>query len=261
MKKISEINYTINVMTLIIAGVLILGLMFGGWKLSQNKINKLKAESLVELKLKNALAADVIFYKNKSGEVTAEKLTLQGTIKELEATNNNLNTTQKELVKRIKEVQDKNSIITATLFNTRVELDSLRQGIVVVDTANAKIVISDSLAEIKYSFEIGKVLPAIAGVKPTFKIKHLSLPNTQFVEFHWGEKKEGYPISVSVSNSNKYFKTTTVESYAIPQLIKPLVDPSEWDKFTGFLKKGNNTLITFGVGAAAGAATILILTK
>ena len=261
MKKISEINYTFNLTTLVIAGVLILALAFGGWKLSQNRADKLKAENLVEVKLKNALVADVAYYKNKTGEITAEKLTLQATVKSLENANNNLNLNQKELLKRIKEVEKDNSVITAALIETKVTLDSLRQGIIVVDTVSSKITISDNLPEIKYNFEIGKVKPAIAGIKPTFKINELTLPNKQFIEFHWGERKEGYPISFSVSNSNKYFTTTTIESYAIPQLIKPIVKPSGWNKFTNFFKKGSNTIITFGVGAAVGAGAILFLVK
>jgi hypothetical protein len=259
MKNLTEKKYTISALTLIIGLVLILGLMFGGWKLANNKRNNLKAENLLEVKLRNALIDTVTYYKNSNKEIVAEKLTLQADINELIDISNKLTLRQQELIKRVKEVEKENSIISAALIESEFKLDSIRDGNMVIDTIGNNITITDSLTDIKYRFEISKVKPAVAGVKPVFKIKELSFTNKQFVEFHWGERKEGYPISFSVSNSNRYFKTTNIESYAIPELDKVTIKPNGWEKFTKFFSKSSNSMITFGIGAGVGAAAILLI--
>jgi len=66
--------------------LLIIILLLGGgiWKLQRNAINKWKDRYQTEVKLKNALVDTVSYYVNSHGEVVAEKLTLQATIKDLE---------------------------------------------------------------------------------------------------------------------------------------------------------------------------------
>ena len=93
------------------------------------------------------------------------------------------------------------------------------------------------------------------------KFNKFELPNKQFVNFFWGDKKKDYPISFSVSNSNDYFKTVNIDSYAIPQLQKDVVNPSAWGKITAWIKKSGGFIITVGVSGAAGAGLYAILHK
>jgi len=260
-KSLKNFNYNINLTQLILGVLVLLVLLFGGWKIYNNKVNKLEAKIISDTKIKNALQAEVTYHINKEGEMTAQKLTLEGKVKDLEKANNNLSESQKELLKRVKEIEKTNSIIAAALIQTNVKIDSLRAGKVVVNDADTSVTVSDSLPEIQYDFKIGNVVPSYKGVKPTFKIKLLELPNQQFVEYHWADsKKEGYPISFSVSNSNKYFKTTGIESYTIP-LPKPVLDPTGWQKIGSFFKKTGDNLLYIGIGAGVGIATYVLIVK
>jgi len=217
-----------------------------------------KAKYQEEVKLTKALQDSAIKYINKSNELVTEKLTLQTDIKNLTDENYVLTESQKNLIKRVKEVERKNTIITAALIESEVLIDSLRGATVVVDTTDNTITVSDSLPDIQYNFTIGNVKPVFTKVKPTFTINKLRLPNTQFVEFHWKDsRKEGYPISFSVSNSNEYFKTTNIDSYAIPELLKPEIKPSLWNKMWNGIKKHSPFLI----GAVAGVGTTYILMR
>lgn len=254
-------KYTINLSTLLIIGMLIISTFLAGFYISRNMISKVNDEKQTEINLKNALADSLRFYKNQHGEDVAEKLTLQTSIKNLSSLNDKLTTSQKELLGRVKAIEKEKSIISAALIITQFKLDSIRNGNVIVDTVGNKIFISDSLTDIAYKFQISNVKPAFIGIKPIFEIKSLTFNNTQFVEFHWGEKKEGYPISFSVSNSNKYFKVINIESYAIPELDKSTVKPNGWEKLGKFFKGTSNSVIIFGIGAGIGAATTLILLK
>lgn len=256
-----EKKYSVNLSTLLIIGALILSIFLTGFYVSRNIITKANDEKESEIKLKNALADSLKFYKNQHGEDVAEKLTLQATIKQVSTINNKLNDNQKELLARVKAVEKEKSIINAALIITQFKLDSIRNGNVIVDTLGNKIYISDSITDIEYKFEINNVKPAFPGIKPVFLIKNLTFNNKQFIEFHWGDKKEGYPISFSVSNSNQYFKTINIESYAIPELNKPTIKPNGWEKLGKFFKGTSNTFIIFGIGAGVGAATVLLLVK
>lgn len=259
--KAKNFNYNINVTQLIIGVLILLILAVVGFKIYNNKVNKLEDKIATEIKLKNALVAEVTYHVNKEGEITAQKLTLEGKVKDLEKANNNLTESQKELLKRVKEIEKTNSIIAAALIETNVKIDSLRKSKIVVNEADTSVTVSDSLPEIQYNFKIGNVIPSHKGVQPTFKIKQLELPNKQFVEFHWKDsKKEDYPISFSVSNSNKYFTTANVDSYTIP-LPKEKVKPTGWQKIGGFFKKTGDNLLFIGIGTAIGIATYAIFLK
>ncbi len=223
-----------------------------------NRGNNLQDKFKAEEKLKIALLDTITTYKNSRNELVSEKLTLQATVKELTNMNDFLTSSQKELVARVKEIEKSNKIIAAALIQTNVKIDSLRKGTVTVDTAAGKINISDSLPEIKYSFDIYKVKPKFQGVEPIFKINYLYLPNTQFVEFHWkNNRKEGYPVTFSVSNSNKYFKTANIDSYVIPEITKDKVKPNFWQKTW----KGVKSAGPYIIGGVVGAGTVFLLTK
>ena len=86
--------------------------------------------------------------------------------------------------------------------------------------------------------------------------------NTQFIEFHWkNEKKIGYPIAFSVTNSNDLFKTTNIDSYVIPEIKKETVKPSFWNNLGTFFNTTGGKVLWFGIGGLAGAEAYHLLTK
>lgn len=239
-------------------------------RLKNMKIDSLKDDVKKEVKLKDALLDSIKYYQNKEKEWVAEKLTIQETIKNLEKMYGQLTDAQKELIKRIQEVDKKNNIITAALIEANVKIDSLLVrdgkdgGQVTVDTTNKKINFNNFATKdtsFVFNIDVNNVLPLYPNVKPTMLFKSIEIPNKQFVEFHWkNDKKKGYPISCSVSNSNKYIKVTGLESYAIPPLNKLKLNPNGWQKIGNFFIKNGRTLVYIGVGTAVGAGGYYILT-
>lgn len=235
------------------------------------KIAKLQTEVQTEIKLRDALLDTVNVYKNKRNEAVAEKLTIQETIKNLEKMYGQLNNNQKELLLRIKELNKQNTIIAAALIETNGKIDSLlikdkeNGNLVVVDTSKKKVNFNNLASKdtnFIFDIDVNHILPANLDIKPTLLFKSLELPNKQFVEFHWkNDKKKGYPIAFSISNSNKYIKTVGVDSYAIPPLDKLVLNPSGWDKFGNFMIKNGKTILYIGIGGAAGATGYWLLTK
>jgi len=235
------------------------------------KINDLKAEVKTEVKLREALLDSVKFYQNKRDEAVAEKLTIQETIKNLEKMYGQLSESQKDLIQRIKEMGKDNSVIAAALIRTEFKVDSLLHRPVAggatttIDTTKKTVTFTDTTATakyFKYDLVVGNVLPLYPNIQPSLLFKHIEIPNEQFAEFHWkNNKKKGYPISFSISNSNKYVKVIGVESYAIPPLDKLVLNPSGWDKFGNFMIKNGRTIMYIGVGAGVGAGAYWLLTK
>jgi len=250
--KTTNFNWTKIIPYVVI--LLLLGTTFYFYSRSSNFKDKYKTE----VKLGKALIDTITTYKNKYNEIVVEKRTLQSNIKELKNMNDYLSDNQQELIKRIKSLENKYSIIAAALIQTNVILDSLRDGNVIVDTTENKIIITDSLPDIEYSFEIRKVRPSFSSEKPVFIIKRLFLPNTQFIEFHWkNERKEGYPVSFSVSNSNKYFETVDIDSYIIPEIEKQKIKPNFWQKLGNTGKK----TVPYLIGGAIGATTVYLFSR
>ena len=240
--------------------VIILGV---GLAVHVTKSENLSKKVDTEVKLRSALLDSIHTYQNEKGELVSEKLTLQASVKQLEKMNGQLSDNQKELLERVKSIEKKNDVIAAALIKTIVKIDSLRPGKVTVDTTKNIISVKDSIfnnkgeMEIKYDFQLKNVRPYPVGAFPISYIKELTLPNQSFVEFHWGDKKEGYPINFSITNSNKYFKTANLDSYAIPQLDKTIVKPTFWQKVGKVGKESSKYLI----GGAVGAAVILLFVK
>ena len=88
-------------------------------------------------------------------------------------------------------------------------------------------------------------------LKTKLLFNNLSLPNKQYIEFKWKDnKKEGFPISFSLSNSNIYFKVYDVDSYIIPEIKKEVLKPNFWQKLNKFgnTTVGNSIKISMGVG-------------
>lgn len=244
--------------------VIILLLLGGGmWKLQRNAIDKWKDRYQTEVKLKNALVDTVHYYKNSYGEVVAEKLTLQASVKDLEKIRDELTESQQELLRRVKEANKKNTVIVAALVEAEAIIDSLlAEGTVVVNSKDTTITFSDTTKYLEYELVIGKAVPISPSIDPTLYFEHLRIPNKQEIKFEWkDDKKEGYPIQFSISNSNKYMKVNEVNSYAIPNLKKEVVNPTGWEKVGVWLKK-NGKIIGYTVGGVVvGAGGTYMLMK
>ena len=254
--------------------VLVILLLLGGGTIihfKNKKIADLKNEVKTEVKLRDALLDTINVYKNKRNELVAEKLTIQETIKKLEKIYGQLSDNQKELIQRVKELNKQNTIIAAALIETNGKIDSLlikdkeNGNLVIIDTTKKKVNFNNLASKdtnFVFDIDVNNILPAFLDKKPTLLFKSLELPNKQFVEFHWkNDKKKGYPIAFSVSNSNKYIKTVGIDSYAIPPLDKLVLNPSGWDKFGNFMIKNGRTVMYIGIGAGVGAGAYWLLTK
>lgn len=255
-----------------IALVVVLLLVGSGiFKLQRDRIAELKKEKQQIENLNHALNDSINYYQNRHNEWVAEKATIQETIKNLEKMYGQLTNSQRELIQRIKELDKKNSIITAALFDANVKIDSLlakdkeRGGVVTVDTTKKMFNINNLASKDStfiYDIDVNHVLPAYPDLKPSLLFKSIEIPNKQFVEFHWkNDKKRGYPISCSVTNTNPYVKITNLNSYAIPPLDKVKLNPTGWQKIGNFFVKNGKTIFCISAGVAAGAGGYYILTR
>lgn len=262
MKAILEFLVKNNRWAVVLAIILLL-LGGGIWKLQQNAINKWKDKYQTEVKLKNALVDTVGYYVNSYGEVVAEKLTLQASVKDLEKIRDKLSASQQELLRRVKEANKKNTVIVAALVEAEAIIDSLlTAGRVVINSKDTTITFSDTTKYLEYELVVGKVIPVLKDVEPTLLFQYLRLPNKQEIKFEWEDnKKEGYPIKFSISNSNKYIRINEINSYAIPNLDKRPFDPTGWEKFVLWLDD-NGRYVKWGIGGVAvGAGGTYLLMK
>lgn len=263
MKKILEFLAKKNRWAIVLVIILLL-LGSGLFKIQRNRINDLKDKYQSEVNLRKALSDSLKIYQNKEGQWVAEKRTIQATIKQLEEMNGELTADQRRLLAKIKEVNKENSIITAALIRANFVIDSLKHsGIIIVDTTNKTVDFIENInPDIRYNFQARGVLPYPMGSTPSLFINNLTLPNEQFVEFHWvNNKKEGYPIAFSVTNSNSYVKVYDVNSYAIPEIKKEIINPTGWEKITVWLNK-NGKMVGYVVGGVViGAGGTYILMK
>lgn len=241
--------------------ILILGLGSTVY-LQHNKIKRITLEHRNEIKLKNALNDSVNYYINELGEVVAEKLTLQSTIKNLESLNDQLTASEKELLARLKQEKNEKAVIVAALVDAKIIIDSLMgAGDVAVTDSTIEFNSFDTEEYFKYNIVVNGAKPITSLIKPAIFFNRLEFPNQQFIKFNWGEKEEGYPIEFSISNSNPYYKVLDVSSYAIPELQKDVVNPSGWEKVGQWFKRNGRTIVYVGAGAAIGAGGTYILMK
>lgn len=264
-------NLNLNLGKIILFGMIILILLGGGFTLHTKQVNNLKTDLEMEVKLKNALLDTITTYVNKNNELVAEKLTIQANVKELEKNNANLTIKQKELIKRVKDVEKENEIITAALVESNFIIDSLmHEGQTVVDDTKKTITFTDNydktIDNIKYKLDynitIGNVVPFNTGMPTTLSFNSLKFPNEQFIEFHWkDERKDKYPIAFSVTNSNGFYQTTNINSYAIPELIKSEIKPTGWQKFGSFFTENGKKFMYIGIGGVLGVGTYVVLTQ
>lgn len=249
-----NLPYTIGVTIIIVLCVVIYFLF--------NANTNLKQEIQTEQKLTIALSDSVEYYQNEEEQWVAERLTIQTTFDNFKNLEDKLTANQKVLLEKVENLEKDNHVIAAALIVTQIKIDSLAQGDVEVDITNKTVTFSDSTDVIQYEFVAENVLPAYLDVKPTLNVKKLFLPNEQFIDFHWlDNKKNGFPVSFSVTNSNKYFRTININSYAIPELDKNQLDPTGWQRFTRWSKNNGKVIITVGITATAAAGATYLLTR
>lgn len=242
--------------------VLLLIILGGGmFKIRQNKINEWKNKHQIEIKLRNALIDTVSYYKNAHGEEVAEKLTLQGDVKDLEKMNNDLTDSQKELLRRVKEANKKNTVIAAALVEANLIIDSLiTNGNVVINSKDTTITFTDTTKYMEYKFVVGKAIPVDSKIEPTLLFSYLKFSNKQTVKFEWeNNKKEGYPVKFIMSNSNPYYKVNEINSYIIPKADKAELNPTSWKKVSQWFDE-NGKILGF-IGSVVGAGGTYLLMK
>lgn len=225
-----------------------------------NKVGNLKEENDSVVKFKNALLDSVSHYQNLKGQWVAEKLTIQDDLKTLEKENDKLNENQKKLLKRVQEINKENTAIASALVIAEARIDSLttENQQLIADTINKTLRYIDSTEFIKYNILTDNVVIANKNKKSELTFTELVLPNEYNVDFFWkDERKEGYPVAFSITNSNKYFKVYDIQSYAIPELIKP---KTGWDRFNGWVNK-NGKWVLIGTAGVVGAGGIYLIMR
>ena len=135
--------------------------------------------------------------------------------------NDKLNDNQKALFKRIKELDNDNKLLAAANIRMKIMIDSLNDVISVgiIDRINNSIDFNYNGEDLKYNFTVNNVIPFNIYKNVEHKINSLEIPNEQFIDFHYVDNKD-YPISFSITNTNKYINVYDIDSYIIPE-IKP----------------------------------------
>lgn len=245
-ETINENVFQRNKSTILTAIIVILLLIigFGYFQLKSSHKEELSAKE----NYNNALVAQMKTYRDKNGILYNEKLTLQTSLKQLEQDRDNgkLNADKKELLARIEASGRKKDIIAAALVKAEVKTKKI-----VIDKPS---VVRDSSISFSYNSDTINVdltvknVVGIKGRKPALFLDSISLKNTVYVQYDWGKRTEGYPVSFTISNSNPLFKTSNVESYIIPEVVKDKVRP-------GLVKRVGKFIVTKAVPIVAGVAS------
>lgn len=191
------------------------------------------------------------------------KKTLQTSLDKLGGLYDNLNETQKELYKRMKNVEKNQTTIAAGLIDIDLTISNLiHNGDVDIDENHNTILFTDKKDFFEYKFLIGEVIKANPLIKPTLNIQTLKFPNRQEVKFYWeNDKKEGYPVSFSIINSNPYIEIINMESYTIPEINKVDINPTKWESFLKWGNKNKKSIYTIGGATVIGVGLGLILSN
>lgn len=219
----------------------------------QMKNKDLKHEMKESIKLRNALTDTITHYVNDIGEHVAEKKTLQASIAFFENENIILSNSQKNLFDRINKLENDKNIIAAALVESKIIIKNLEDSLnVVYDVVGDDIKFMGKNDHFRFGITVKNVKPLL-NFTPKILFDSLYLYNEQFIDFQWdNDKKLNYPISFSISNSNPYFRVNNVESYAIPELDKNSVKPTNWIKFKNWAKNNWSNGLIFGVGVGFG---------
>lgn len=238
--------------TVVIIVLLLLLILGAGYHF--NQISKKDQKILEKENLGKALTDSVHRYKNKEGDWVNEKLTLQTDLKDLKDKNLNLTSNQKDLIKAVDAINKHNQVISAAMIQMGVKLDGLMSSEPVIETDSTERFVSNPKdSTLTYEILVNNVKRFNPNILPTLDFKKFDLPNKQTIEFHWkDDKKEGYPISFTVTNTNPYYKVYNVDSYAIPELTRANVKPTLLQKLGNFSKKTGGKIVIFGAGVIIG---------
>ena len=232
----------------------IIGLLYKGCD-DAKKINDAEISSA---NLNKALADTLHHFQTKEGDWGVEKRTIQAELSTLKDKNLVLTDNQKKLVKQIEDQNKTSQTIAAALIQLTAKVEGLsnEKPSVVTDSTVQFVAVSP---DFEYDLTVFNVKPIDLKI-PKLTLNRIAFPNTQTINFHWkDDRKEGYPVSFNVINTNPYFKVHDIQSYVIPELKREKVKPTFWQKVGQFGKSRGGKLTIFGVGVGVGAIVISAL--
>lgn len=233
----------------------IIGLIYKGC----DDAKKLKDTEISSANLTKALNDTLHHFTTKEGDWGVEKRTLQTELSNLTDKNVVLSANQQKLVKQVEQQNKTSETIAAALIQLQAEVRGIKNDHPVASTDSSQQFMDTTNLHFRYDIAVFNVKP-IEFKNPTLSINSISFPNTQTVNFHWkNDRKEGYPVSFNVINTNPYFKVTDIQSFAIPELTREKVKPTFWQKVGQFGKSTGGKLTIFGVGVGVGAIVITAL--
>lgn len=216
-----------------------------------------------QVKLTEALTDSIRVYQTKEGEWVAEKRTLQGDLNDLLDENSGLSDSQRELLNTVnrinKERKKDREVFAAAQIKFEKLIDSLNvviAGASEVDTVNNIIsfVETDSSANFIYDLDVLGIRPYPDTSHPEIRFNQIDFPNTQTVTFNFDKnKRKDYPVSFSVMNTNPYYKTYNIESYAIQGVDKDNINPTTGKKIWNWIKVNGKYILVGAAGFAVGA--------
>ena len=234
-------QFTFDLKTILIVVVVFIIFMGGGFGFMGNQIKKTNDKLAEQINLSNALQDELHYTTNYLQEQVATKLTLQTTVDRLEELNDDLSDNQRELVSRIRSLENKNNLISAALVRTEAKLDSamFEDVDVEVNEKDTTITFAEKTDSISFDIVIGKAMPASPLVDPTIMFRELLIPNKQEISFVFADDKKYHqkPISFSITNSNPLITTTEADSYTIPEVNYKALHPSFGEKVGEFFNK------------------------
>jgi len=216
---------------------------------------KYRDMKIQESNLRKALTDSATHFKTKEGAWGVEKRTLQASLDELSDKNLQLSSNQKSLIQQVKDQNKTSQTIAAALLELKAEVTNIKNGKVTTET-DSTVAFTSPPADttFQYSLTVFNV-HRYKMQEPSLLINKISFPNKQTINFHWkDDRKEGYPVSFSVVNTNPYFKVNDIQSYAIPELTREKVKPTFWQKVGTFSKSTGGKLTFLAIGFVAGAA-------
>lgn len=232
----------------------IIGLLYKGC----DDAKKLKDAEIASSNLNKALTDTLHHFQTKEGDWGVEKRTMQAELSTLNSKNLVLTENQKQLVKQVEEQNKTSQTIAAALIELTAKVEGLTND-KPTNITDTTVQFAAKSPDFEYDLTVFNVKPIELKV-PKLTLNRIAFPNTQTVNFHWKDnRKEGYPISFSVINTNPYFKITDIQSFAIPELTRERVKPTFLQKIGQFGKSTGGKLTIFGVGVGVGAIAITAL--
>lgn len=220
-----------------------------------NRYNNLNDKYETEILLRNAMQDTIKTYENKYGEVVDQKLTLQGNLKRINELYDKLTDNQKKLINNLNNSEKNRKILAAANIRLQFEIDSLKEviSVGVIDTLKKTITFKENTPEIRYEFVVSNVLPYNKILNVEHKINYLYIPNEQSIEFHYDNKqrRDNFPISFSITNTNKYMKTYDIDSYIIPEIDVKDMEKNIFRRTWNWYER-QSTLVKIGIGVGGG---------